>query len=253
MMFEQFSQGTSLLHRGDVRIKIVSALTLVPVLALSRSPWIVLAGLVFGLVLVATARLDARSLLGRLLVVNGFVLFLWLTLPLTYPGRPIAALGPLVISGPGVALATLITLKANGIVLLLIALLATSTVADIGYGLERLRLPRKLCLLLLFSYRYIFVIHQEYQRLARAARLRCFQPGTNLHTYRTFGYLLAMTLLKSWQRAERVRQAMLLRGFEGQFHSINRGTIKRGDLLFLGVMVALAIMLITGEALLTRL
>ncbi len=253
MMFEQFSQGTSLLHRSDVRIKIVSVLVLVPVLALSRSPWTVLAGLALGLVLVSAARLDARHLVRRLLVVNGFVLFLWLTLPLTYPGQTLATLGPLAISGPGVALALLITLKANSIVLLLIALLATSTVADIGYGLERLKLPRKLCLLLLFSYRYIFVIHQEYQRLARAARLRSFQPGTNLHTYRTFGYLLAMTLLKSWQRAERVRQAMLLRGFQGQFHSINHFPIKRGDLLFLGVMVALAIILATGETLLTRL
>ncbi len=252
MMFEQFSQGTSLLHHGDVRIKIVSALVLVPVLALSRCPWVVLTGLIAGLTLVAAARLDPRSLARRLVVVNGFVLFLWLTLPLTYPGHPIAAPGPLVISGPGVALAALITLKANSIVLLLIALLATSTVADIGYGLERLKLPRKLCLLLLFSYRYIFVIHQEYQRLARAARVRCFRPGTNLHTYRTFGYLLAMTLLKSWQRAERVRQAMLLRGFQGEFHSINQLSIKRGDLFFLGVMVALAIMLLTGEILLAR-
>lgn len=252
MMFEQFSQGTSLLHHGDVRIKIVSALVLVPVLALSRCPWVVLTGLIAGLTLVAAARLDPRSLARRLVVVNGFVLFLWLTLPLTYPGHPIAAPGPLVISGPGVALAALITLKANSIVLLLIALLATSTVADIGYGLERLKLPRKLCLLLLFSYRYIFVIHQEYQRLARAARVRCFRPGTNLHTYRTFGYLLAMTLLKSWQRAERVRQAMLLRGFQGHFHSINQLSIKRGDLFFLGVMVALAIMLLTGEILLAR-
>ncbi|MEE4315059.1 MAG: hypothetical protein V2J11_11205, partial [Desulfofustis sp.] len=72
MMFEQFSQGTSLLHRSDVRIKIVSVLVLVPVLALSRSPWTVLAGLALGLVLVSAARLDARNLVRRLLVVNGF-------------------------------------------------------------------------------------------------------------------------------------------------------------------------------------
>lgn len=247
MIFELFSNGSSLLHHRDVRIKIVSAALLILVIALSHASVTPPAGLLLGLALVLAARLPLSSVAKRLLIVNGFVLFLWLSLPLTYPGETVFFIGPLPLSGPGIALATTITIKANSIVLLLMALLATSTVADIGYGLEQLRLPRKLCLLLLFSYRYIFVIHQEYQRLSRAARLRCFEPKTSMHTYRTFGYLLGMTLLKSWHRAERVRQAMLLRGFQGRFYRIAPAAINRGDLLFLGVMVAMSLLLVTFE------
>ncbi len=245
MNFERFSEGASLLHRRDTRVKLISVGLLVPPIALGNAVIPALFGLTAAVLLVLAARIDLRTLAIRLFVVNGFVAFLWVTLPLTYPGPSISELGPLRFSEPGVLLAAMITIKANAIVLLLIALLATSTVADIGYGLERLKLSGKLCLLLLFSYRYVSVIHQEYQRLARAARLRCFTPGTNLHTYRTYGYLFGMTLLKSWLRAERVQQAMALRGFNGRFHSINQHTINRGDLGFLGVMVALSVTLLT--------
>ena len=57
------------------------------------------------------------------------------------------------------------------IILFFISLLATSTVARLGHGLQALRLSARLCMLLLFSYRYIFVIHQEFKRLHRAAKL----------------------------------------------------------------------------------
>ena len=99
----------------------------------------------------------------------------------------------------------------------MMALLSTSTIAALGHGLEKTGLPSRLCYLLLFSYRYIFVIEQEFRRLQRAAKMRNFIPKTNIHTYRTYGYLFGMTLVKSWDQAHRVHQAMILRGFEGRF------------------------------------
>ncbi len=247
MRFEQFSQGSSFLHRLDTRVKLISTFFLSLVLALCQSDLTALAGLVIGILLITAARLEMRQVCYRLLMVNAFVGFLWITLPLSYPGDRVFAVGVLSISSQGVALATLITMKTNAIILIITALLATSGTADLGHGLERLGMPRKLCLLLLFSYRYIFVIHQEYQRLARAARLRCFRPGTNLHTYRTYGYLFGMTLVKSCHRADRVRQAMMLRGFKGRFLTLNDSIPVRNDLLFLGAAVAGAFCLLALE------
>ena len=127
MKFEQFSQGNSLLHELDCRAKLISAAVLVVVLALSQSLYTATSGLVLGLILVGIARLGFRDVHLRLLLVNGFVAFLWVTLPLTYPGSVLASLGPVNLSSQGVLLAALITLKANGIVLLLIALVSTSS------------------------------------------------------------------------------------------------------------------------------
>jgi cobalt/nickel transport system permease protein len=189
--------------------------------------------LALALALTLLSRLEAVAVLKRLLAANTFTVFLWLTLPLTYGGVEVVKLGPLQLSGEGIRLAALITIKTNTIVLALLALLATSRIAGLGHALEGLHLPKRLCFLLLFSYRYIFVIYQEYRKLTRAAQLRCFVPTTNIHTYRTYGYLFGMTLVRSWNRAIRVHQAMLLRGFNGRLIPLAQQTVGRNDIFFL--------------------
>ena len=249
MTFESFSQGNSPLHRADARIKLVATALLTLIIALGQSFYTAAGGLGVGIILILLTRLPLGTILRRLLVVNGFIGFLWLTLPLTYPGEALFHLGPLSVSRAGVLLAGLITLKTNAIILIFISLLATSSVADLGHAMARLHLPEKLCLLLLFSYRYIFVINQEYQRLVRAAKLRGFKPGTNLHTYRTYAHLFGMTLVKSWNRAERVHQAMLLRGFQGRFYTLDDRRLESSDLLLLGLLGLAAAGLVCSEIL----
>jgi cobalt/nickel transport system permease protein len=141
----------------------------------------------------------------------------------------------------GLFLAALITLKTNATVLLFISLLATSTVAQLGHGLQRLHLSPRLCFILLSSYRYLFLIHEEFLRLHRAAELRCFQPRTNLHTYKTYGYLLGMVFVRSWNRAARVQQAMILRGFTGTFQSLDTlHELRRSDILLMVSLIFVA-------------
>jgi cobalt/nickel transport system permease protein len=247
MTFESFSPGNSWLHKMDSRIKIVTAVALAFSLSLCQHFICPGSGLLLGVILVTAARLQFTAVMWRLLVVNGFIALLWITLSLTYPGPPLFSFGPLSLSRPGLELAALITLKSNAIVLLFIALLATSTVAELGHGLEALGVPRKFCLLLLFSYRYIFVISQEYLRLNRAAKLRGFRPATNLHTYNTYGNLFGMTLVRSWNRAGRVRQAMVLRGFHGRFYTLSSRNVGIIDLLFLVVIAIIVTGLVFME------
>jgi cobalt/nickel transport system permease protein len=100
-----------------------------------------------------------------------------------------------------------------------------------------LGIPDKVVQLFLFTYRYIHVIHEEYLRLLRALKIRGFEPGTNLHTYRTYAYLVGMLLLKSYERSFRIRQAMLCRGFQGRFYSLNHLSMKTSDWLMAGSML----------------
>jgi cobalt/nickel transport system permease protein len=247
MTFEQFSQGDSLLHRTDPRVKIIGALVLGLVVALCRSFDTALAGLAIALLLTAAARLSPLRVARRLAVVNSFNLLLWALLPLTYGRAPMIDLMGLHASLPGILLAALVTVKSNAILLFFISLPATSVVAELGHGLQRLRLSPRLCMLLLFSYRYISVLHREYQRLQQAARLRCFVPRTNLHTYRTYSHLLGMLLVKSWNRAARVQQAMALRGFDGTFHSLQILAMKKTDYLLLAVLLTTGLFLFLLE------
>ena len=233
MIEEVFSQGNSYFHRRDPRAKIVGTILYTATVALLGSFTPLLFALAFSVIMLFTARLSLAAVGRRLLLVNGFTLFLWITLPLTYGGEHYYTLGLLNLSWEGIILAAQITLKTNSIILAIIALLTTSTIAELGSGLDRLRFPKKICFLLLYSYRYIFVIHQEYSRLLRAARMRSFSPSTNLHTYKTFAHLFGMTLVKSYNRAQRVHQAMLLRGFNGNLVSLYHYRFTLGDLTFL--------------------
>ncbi|MGW8193230.1 MAG: cobalt ECF transporter T component CbiQ [Desulforhopalus sp.] len=244
MMDERFAQGDSLLHHRDPKVKIIVALVFILLIALTNS--FAVAGLSLGaaLLLVLLSGLSPAAVGKRLLAANTFTLFLWLTLPLTYGGLELGRIGPLAVSSEGTHLAALITLKTNAIVLSLISLLGTSRIAALGHALEGLHFPGRLCFLLLFSYRYIFVIYQEYQRLSRAAKLRCFVPATTIHTYRTYGYIFGMTLIKSWNRSTRVHQAMLLRGFNGRLIPLEQPTPGRGDRFFLLICLALISVLV---------
>ncbi|MCI5144256.1 MAG: cobalt ECF transporter T component CbiQ [Candidatus Electrothrix sp. AR3] len=217
------------------------------VIALSQNLHTALFALLLALILLSVARLSWIRIMRRLLVVNSFNLLLWVLLPLTYGGEELFHYAGLVLSWPGLLLAALITVKANALILIFISLLATSTVAQLGHGLQELRCSPQLCQLLLFSYRYIFLIYEELQRLQRAANLRCFTPGTNLHTYKTYSYFLGMLLVKSWNRAARVQQAMLLRGFSGQFHSLHVMKMGRGDVLLLLVLLLASVGLAAFE------
>ena len=83
-----------------------------------------------------------------------------------------------------------------------------------------MHLSVKLVHLLLRTYRYIFVIEQEYQRMVRAAKIRGFRPGTNVHTYKTFAYCIAMLFVRAAARADRVYRAMRCRGFNGRLYCL---------------------------------
>jgi cobalt/nickel transport system permease protein len=243
MIDESFATGTSFLHRRDARVKIIGATAISLVLALSNSFTAAGAGFFCCLILLFISQPRTKQLLTRIASVNVFSLFLLISLPLTYGGENILQTHFMDISLDGLRLACLITLKCNAILFCFLALLATSTTPQLGHALEALHAPRKLILLLLFSYHQLFVIHKEYQRLQRAARLRGFIAANSLHTYRTYSHLFGMTLVKSWNRAQRVQQAMVLRGFTGRFIALSQPHPGRSDYSLLILLLLISLLL----------
>lgn len=232
---EPFASGNSFIHRIDPRIRLLCAgLLTIPAALLGTLDQAILA-LLIGVLLILAARLPIGLVLKRLAVVNAFILFLWLFLPFSLPGEAVYALGPLKATQEGIALAWLVTAKSNAIVLSLMALMATIAIQDLGPAMQQLKIPNKLCHILLFTYRYIFVIHQEYMTMRRAMSARGFCPKTDTHTYKSYAWLVGMLLVRSWDRAERVHGAMRCRGFKGRFYSLKVFTSSAGDYFFLAL------------------
>ncbi len=247
MISEPFAIGNSIIHQLDPRIRVGFTFVYAFVVALSYRFTALIAALMLSAILVLIAQINIKDVSKRLIAVNTLILLLWLILPFTFQGEVLTRIGSFVIYRPGVILAAQITLKSNAILLAFIALMATMPFATLGHALHRLRVPDKIVHLLLMTYRYIFVIEHEFQRLIRAAKIRGFRPGTNVNTYRTFAYVIGMLFVRSAARADRVHQAMLCRGFKGRFYSLQEYQIGKAGWLFSIIMTVLIVSLIVME------
>ena len=235
---EQFSTGHSFVHNLDPRVKIIVAILYSIVVAVSSNFSALLPALGVSLFLIVLSKLSIRKVLYRLLLVNGMIIFLWVFLPFTYKGETLFTIGPLAGTKEGVLYASQITVKCNAILLAMVALLSTTPISTLGHAMGQLYFPDKLTHLFLFTYRYIHVIFQEYKRLTNAMRIRGFIPGTNLHTYRSYAYLVGMLLVRSYDRAERIHKAMLCRGFHGRYYTLTQFSIKIRDIIYLSLMLS---------------
>jgi cobalt/nickel transport system permease protein len=235
---EQFSTGESFVHNLDPRVKIIVAILYSIVVAVSSNFSALLPALGISALLIVLGKLSIRKILYRLLLVNGLIIFLWVFLPFTYKGEILFTMGPLAGTKEGVLYASQITIKCNAILLAMIALLSTTPVSTLGHAMGQLYFPDKIIHLFLFTYRYIHVIFQEYNRLINAMRIRGFKPQTNLHTYRSYAYLVGMLLVRSYDRAERIHKAMLCRGFHGKYYTLTQFSIKIGDIIYLSLMLS---------------
>ena len=247
MISEPFAIGESIIHRLDPRIRLSLTVLYSFVVALSYQFSVLILALSFSSILILISRIKIQAVLKRLVIVNTLILFLWLLLPLTFKGEALTRIGSFAIYRPGVILSAQITLKSNAILLAFIALIATTSFSTLGHAMYRLRVPEKIVYLLLMTYRYIFVIEEEYLRLMRAAKIRGFRPGTNANTYRTYSHVIGMLFLRAAARAERVHQAMRCRGFNGKFHSLQEFQTDAASWVFAIMLTTVIVGLIIVE------
>ena len=231
MHLEEFAEGTTILHRLDPRVKFITVGPMLVFTAISSGLIAPAYALTLGALMGVVARLDVRKVVVRLIAVNFFVLALWVFLPFSTPGEVVFALGPLLATREGLTHALSISLKTNAIVLATIAVFGTSGAMNLAHALVHMRAPVKLVHLFFFFYRYVSVLHEEYSRLRNAMRVRGFSPAFSRHTYRSFGNLIGMLLVRSYERSERIYEAMLCRGFHGHFPVISHFHMHGSDYL----------------------
>ena len=127
---------------------------------------------------------------------------------------------------------TFLSIFMKGILTILAALLLLSScgLPNLAKSLRILKVPKFLVLQLLLTYRYITVLMEEVFRILTAYALRA--PGQKGVGYKAWGSLLGQLLLRTFDRAERIYQAMRLRGFDGDYSDKPIGRIKPGDIFY---------------------
>jgi len=226
--FDALPCPESPLRRLDPRWKLAALLVSTALAAALRTPVPAALALLGALVLAATARLPGRWYLRRVAAVALFVGLFILPLPFLLDG-PGPKLGPVAVSWHGLGVAGFVAGKALTVLTLMLVLLAAAPLEDTLKAAHALRVPGLLIQLAVLSYRYLFVLAAELGRLRVALRVRGYRNRANRHSYRTVGHVAGTLLVRGYERAERVGQAMRCRGFRGRFHSLAQFRTRAGD------------------------
>ncbi len=242
-------RSVGIIQRIDGRVRVVIALAFAVIVVSLDDLRLLAAAFACALLLAALARLPAMRTIKRMFGMDAFMVPILVLLPFTVAGQAIASVGPWPISAEGVRQAAIIVVTANAVVLAVLALVGTIEPARLGSVLRALGVPAKIAHMLMLMTRYITVFEGEYARLRLAMKARAFRPRGNLHTWRSLGYLFGMLLVHSFERGERIADAMKCRGFAGRFAAPERPPLAAADWAFAGV-AALALSGLAGVGLL---
>ncbi|MBP0969774.1 MAG: energy-coupling factor transporter transmembrane protein EcfT [Oscillospiraceae bacterium] len=113
---------------------------------------------------------------------------------------------------------SMLTLMMKGVFCLMASflLMATTAVDELCRDLRKLHFPKMLASLILLTFRYTSVLTDEVAAMTQAYSLRApGQKGIHISVWGTF---LGQLLLRTMDRADDLYDAMVLRGFNGEFH-----------------------------------
>ncbi|MDD5824199.1 MAG: energy-coupling factor transporter transmembrane component T [Firmicutes bacterium] len=133
---------------------------------------------------------------------------------------PLFQLGSITVSGGFISM---LTLMMKGVFCLMASflLIATTRIEAICGALRAIHVPAMITSLILLTFRYVSILLEEVSIMTDAYMLRApSQKGINV---KAWGSFLGQLILRSSDRAERLHESMLLRGFTGEFDYSNEG------------------------------
>ena len=253
-VFDQFQFTESRVHALDPRAKVVVAVVFILSNAiLPDGSWYAFA-LAWLFILVANdlSDLGLGFSLKRSVIVLPFVVVAVSAIfsPL---GEPLAEwdLGfmTLIPTDAGVIRFLSIMLRSWLSVQIAILLVATTQFPDLIHALEHLHLPRTLTTIIAFLFRYLFVLTNEVYRMlrareARSAGLPGIHKGGGLGwRIKTTGNMAGQLFTRSYERSDRIYQAMISRGYSGHIRTLNPHQVEKQDWFVLGISVGMMVLI----------
>jgi len=232
---DTLSYRDTVIHRLDPRAKLLA--TLAFIVTIVSFPKHEITGLLpfflFPVLLFSLSDVPVKFILKKVLLVSSFAVFIGVFNPLIDRQTVYSVFG-FSVSGGWISFLS-IMLKFFLTITSALLLIATTSFPGVCHALQKMGMPEIFVSQLLFLYRYIFVLVEEAMKIVRARDMRSFakkglgiKPAINL-----FGTLFLRTV----ERAERVYQAMLSRGFTGRLNTSRTYCFTTADALFVGLTI----------------
>jgi len=255
---DQYRPKISLMHRLDPRVKLLLTITYILVASLTPVGAWPAYGLLFAFALAATlaSNLGIGLVQRRALVALPFALAA-ITVVFNTDG-PVAfdlPVGPWrwQATEPGLIKFASIMLKSWLSVQMAVVLAGSTPFPDLMTAMRALHFPGVLVSIVTFMWRYVFVLVDEAMRLTRARDARSATlPGSKgggglAWRAKVAGGMAGNLFLRSYERSERIYQAMMARGYRGELRTLSPPHLHPRDwVLGLGTTTFLVGVLIGG-------
>jgi len=200
-------------------------------------------------VLFALSGMPARDAVKWLRIPLTLLMFMTVLIVMMDGTTVLFSVGPLAVRAEGVELAAVIWGRVLSILGVAMALYRTAGGWELAAGLRRCGVPGMLVDMGMLTGRYIQVTAQEYGRMHTAMRLRGERSGCRfLRLSGTPVSLAGSLLVRGFERADRMFNAMKLRGYSGKVqYTGHRRTVNSHDVLMSLSVVAAAAALVLLE------
>jgi len=233
---DELARMGSPVHRLDSRTKVLTtAVFIIAVMSFSRYEVSALMPFVlYPVVLMAAGNIPPGCILRKMLIAAPFALAVGVFNPLM-DRQAVVAVGSYGISGGWLSFAS-IAIRFTLTVSAALTLLACTGIHQLVAGMVRMGLPRVFAVQLQLLYRYLFVVTDDALRMMRAVEMR--SVGRSAMRPRTYASLVGHLLFRSMDRAQRIYQAMVSRGYEGHLRVMRPTVVRLGDVCFLTGWIA---------------
>jgi cobalt/nickel transport system permease protein len=244
--FDQYVEVDSVIHRLDSRVKVL--FTVAYILSNALLPdgsWLAFGASWFLVLLMNDlSHLGLGFSIKRSVIVLPFILVA-ITVIFSPIGQPVAVwdLGFIKLEPTdyGILRFFSIMIRAWLSIQMAIILVSTTLFPNLIHALEHLRIPRILTSIIAFLYRYIFVLANEASRLLRARESRSAglprqkSGGNLLWRIKIVGSMAGQLFLRSYERSDRIYNAMVSRGYAGHIRTLKKHAMTRHDWYHLSI------------------
>lgn len=214
LALDRYANLDSLIHRWEQRSKLVALLALIFAFALCDHVVLIVPMLMITAILYRLSRLPLKFLLHRLRYPGLFIAAAACLLPFASTGNVWFTVGPVAVKWEGVMALLLIAGRFLAILTISVILFSTAPFVTTIRALRSLRLPGIVADMTLLALRYVEEFAQTKAEMERAMRLRGFRVKRwSLTSLRVLSGLAGSLLIRSYNRSERIYQAMRLRGY----------------------------------------
>ncbi len=261
LISETFAKRKGLLQSLDPRVKLISMFVLVVGVTFMTSPWVLLVIYLLTLVLAYFSKIEVLWFVKRvwvfipifagvIVIPMLFNVFLAgnVLVPIATLGNgshlgPIALPSSIYITQQGTIYVVTFILRVAACVSLAILLFLTTKQDLLFKSLRAIRVPKVYVLTISMCYRYIFLLLDTIADLFTARRSRQITSLPTREEQRWVGGRVGYMLVKSLDTSDKVHQAMISRGFDGDVKLMHDNVMHHRDYVAIVTVLACCVIL----------